>query len=337
MYLSKRGGIYYVWYVNEAGRKRKVSTHFRRKAEALKFFRSFKESSQTSAGRRISLSVFSSELFSYVQTNYSATTLPIYRRAMDNLLSIVGDSSLSSLSARHFDQYKTERLKTISPVTVNIELRALKAAMNIAVRWKLLEKSPFERLQLARLPEKTPAYFSMSNFQKLISVIRERWLRDIILFAVLTGMRRGEIVNLRWADVDLPRHLVHIQSNPTFKTKAGKRRTVPLSDAAYHLLMLRVNSSPCEYVFSLNDRKVMANWVTHKLKRYIRRLDFDDRLNFHSLRHSFGSWLAMDGVSIYQISALLGHGDVKTTQSFYAHLELGALHETVNKIKVDTN
>ena len=150
-------------------------------------------------------------------------------------------------------------------------------------------------------------------------------------------MRRGEIVTLRWMDVDLPRYLVHIQSNPTFKTKTGKRRTVPLNDSAYHLLMLRVNTSPCEYVFSLNDTKVMANWVTHKLKRYIRHLDLDDRLNFHALRHSFGSWLAMDGVSIYQISALLGHGDVKTTQSFYAHLEVGALHETVNKIKVDTN
>jgi integrase len=150
-------------------------------------------------------------------------------------------------------------------------------------------------------------------------------------------MRRGEIVNLHWTDVDLPRHFVHVQSNPTFRTKAGKGRTVPLNDASYHLLMLRVNTSPCEYVFSLNDRKVMANWVTHKLNGYIRRLDLDDSLNFHSLRHSFASWLAMNGVSIYQISKLLGHSDVKTTQSFYAHLEMSTLRETVNKIKVDTN
>ncbi|MCZ6776367.1 MAG: site-specific integrase, partial [Ignavibacteria bacterium] len=336
MYLSKRGGIYYVWYVNEAGRKRKVSTHFRRKAEALKFFRSFKESSQTSARRRIPLSVFSSELLSYVKTNYSATTLPIYRRAMDNLLSFAGDISLSSLSAWHFDQYKTQRLKTISPVTVNIELRALKAAMNIAVRWKLLEKSPFERLQLARLPEKAPAYFSKSDFEKLISIIQEGWLRDIVLFAALTGMRRGEVVNLCWADVDLSRHLAHIQSNPTFKTKTGKRRTVPLSDAAYHLLMQRANSSPCEYVFSLNDSKVMANWVTHKLKRYIRRLDLDDRLRFHSLRHTFASWLVQDGVSLYEVQKLVGHSNIAVTQ-VYSHLQPEHLHDTVNRINVSLN
>ena len=137
-------------------------------------------------------------------------------------------------------------------------------------------------------------------------------------------------------DVDLPRHLVHIQSNPTFKTKTGKRRTVPLSDTAYHLLMLRANSSPCEYVFSLNDSKVMANWVTHKLKRYIRRLDLDDRLRFHSLRHTFASWLVQDGVSLYEVQKLLGHSNIAVTE-VYSHLQPEHLHDTVNKIKVTLN
>jgi site-specific recombinase XerD len=76
----------------------------------------------------------------------------------------------------------------------------------------------------------------------------------------------------------------------------------------------------------------MRRWVTTKLRRYVRQMGMDRRLNFHSLRTSFASWLAIDGVSIYQISKLLGHSDVKITQHYYAHLEPGELHEVVDRI-----
>ncbi len=89
-------------------------------------------------------------------------------------------------------------------------------------------------------------------------------------------------------------------------------------------------------MFSLTDRKVMANWVTHKLKRYIRRLDLDDRLRFHSLRHTFASWLVQDGVSLYEVQKLLGHSSISMTQ-VYSHLQPEQLRDTVNKIKVSLN
>ena len=76
----------------------------------------------------------------------------------------------------------------------------------------------------------------------------------------------------------------------------------------------------------------MRRWVTTKLRRYVREIGLDRRLNFHSLRSSFASWLALDGVSIYQISKLLGHSDVKITQEYYAHLEPAQLHDVVDKI-----
>jgi integrase len=64
----------------------------------------------------------------------------------------------------------------------------------------------------------------------------------------------------------------------------------------------------------------------------VREIGLDRRLNFHSLRTSFASWLALDGVSIYQISKLLGHSDVKITQEYYAHLEPAELHDVVDRI-----
>ena len=85
-------------------------------------------------------------------------------------------------------------------------------------------------------------------------------------------------------------------------------------------------------VFTLRGKPLLRRWVTTKLRRYIHQLQLNPRLNFHSLRSSFASWLALDGVSIYQISKLLGHSDVAITQQYYAHLQPDELHDVVDKI-----
>jgi site-specific recombinase XerD len=150
-------------------------------------------------------------------------------------------------------------------------------------------------------------------------------------------MRQGELVNLRWQDVDLHRKLIHIHSNATFKTKHGKRRTIPLNDVATQLLKSKAVHSVGEYVFTLSGRQVKESWVSHKFKYYVyaARLK-DDRLHFHSLRHTFASWLVQDGVSIYEVQKLLGHSNISVTQ-VYSHLQPEQLHDTVNKIKVSLN
>ena len=159
----------------------------------------------------------------------------------------------------------------------------------------------------------------------------------MVIFAVLTGMRRGEITNLRWQDVDLTRKLLAIQSNPTFKTKSGKRRTIPLNETALYILSARHGKETSEYVFTLNGKKISEGWLTHAFKKAVYDLRLpDDRLHFHSLRHTFASWLVQEGVSIYAVKELLGHSDVKTTQ-VYSHLQPGELHSTVNKIQIALN
>ena len=228
-------------------------------------------------------------------------------------------------------------MKTLSPTTVNIELRALRAALNTALRWGLIERNPFARLKLVSVPEATPSFFSREDFQKLISFIKEEWLKEVVIFAVLTGMRRGEITNLRWQDVDLTRKILTIQSSPTFKTKNGKRRVIPISDTALYILSAKKDRDISEYVFTLNAAKISEGWLTHAFKKavYDVRLK-DDRLHFHSLRHTFASWLVQDGVSIYAVKELLGHSNVRTTE-VYSHLTGSVLHAEVNKIVIALN
>jgi integrase len=167
--------------------------------------------------------------------------------------SLFGDKRIRSPSPYHYDRYKTERLKVVTATAVNIELRALKAALNSATRWNMLEANPFARLELVRSIEQAPVYFTQTDFQHPLQSIREQWLSDVIRFAVLSGAGNGEIVNLQWSDVDFGNQLVHIQSTANFRTKMVKRRMIPLIDLAFHPLMARKDISTHGFVFSYHN------------------------------------------------------------------------------------
>jgi integrase len=273
-----------------------------------------------------------SEVLKFVGATLEPGTLAIYHTTFAHFRRSAGNPLLSSLTPRYFDRYKIDRLAAVAPSTVNIELRTLKSAFRMGVRWNMLPRSPLEGVSLARVPEREPAYYGREEFQRLLDTIREPWLRDVVLFAAVTGMRQGEILSLTWNQVDLGARVVRLASSASFKTKTGKRRTVPLGETALQVLRQHEPGTGSGVVFTLRGKPLMRRWVTTKLRRYVRLLDMDRRLNFHSLRHSFASWLAADGVSIYQISKLLGHSDVKITQAYYAHLEPGELHEVVDRI-----
>ena len=337
MFLCKRNGIYYLWYRDDAGKKHKVSTGAKVKADALGFLRTFDQESRHRKNQRILLSAFTKDLFEYVRSNMAIGTLRIYESAFHHFLQLHGDLPLQALTLYHFDRFKNSRLKQVSPVTVNIELRSLKAALAVARRWKMIDANVCEGLLPVHVPQRVAVFYSKEDLLKLLGGIREQWLRRVVLMSALTGMRQGEILSLRWTQIDLINRFIHIESDKSFRTKAGKRRTIPISDAASRLLSTIEERDATGLVFTLNGNPLLRRWVGEKLRRYVRKLGLNRRLNFHSLRHSFASWLAMDGVSIYQISKLLGHSDVSVTQDFYAHLQPDSLREAVNKITIYEN
>jgi integrase len=336
MFFSKRNGIYYIWYRDENGKKQKVSTHSRTKSQALDFYRTFNPS-KSDIPEKVPLSRLTREVLTYVQANHSPSTFLLYQRATTLFMALVGDMPLTSLTARHYDLFKSNRMVGLSPHTANMDLRHIKSCLNFAVRWKYLSSSPFNGCKQIRIPEVPPRYYSREDFGRLIQAIRESWLKDLVCFALLTGMRRGEITNLKWSNVDIPRRMISIQSDANYRTKMGKRRVIPVNEEGVRLLLKLRSESTIEYVFSFKGRKVPGCWATEKLKSYVRMLGLDDRLNFHSLRHTTASWLAQSGVSIYHISKLLGHSSVQLTQDFYAHMEPEALREGVNLISAEFN
>jgi integrase len=298
-----------IWYIiyNEDGRQRWKSTGCNLKSDALKQLTEFKKFIQSKPKAKF-LSEFKQEFLEYSKMNYAKPTVDIFVVGLRNLQLIAGDCLLTHITPRHVDMYKTERMKKVSPVTVNVELRSLRTLFNVALRWNLIENNPFSKMQLMRVPERPPIFFTKEDFQKLILIIKEDWLKEIVIFAVVTGMRRGEILNLRWQEIDLERRIIQVQSTPTFKTKQGKKRTVPLSQTAYQILISRQSHSTCEYVFSLYNHNILGNFMTKKYKDYVRMAGLDESLHFHSLRH---------------------------TTEIYSHLAASELHSAVNKISLN--
>ncbi len=333
--FKRSNGFWYIIY-NDEGRQRWKSTGCSLKSDALKQLTDFK-TLLSSKPKVKTLQVFTEEFLSYAGVNYAKATVDMFRVALRNLQKVTGNCTLVEITPWHVDQYKTERLKEVSPVSVNVELRALRSICFVALRWRLVESNPFSKVQLVRVPEAEPTYFTKDDFQKFLSLIKEEWFKGLIVFAVVTGMRRAEVINLRWQDVDLARRLVHIHSSPTFRVKCGKKRTVPLNDVAIQLLTAKsCTAGASDYVFALAGRQLLPGFVTHKFKKYIRLSGLNGRLHFHCLRHTFATWLVQDGVSIYEVQKLLGHSSVVVTQ-IYSHLVGSQLHSAVNRIAFALN
>jgi integrase len=199
----------------------------------------------------------------------------------------------------------------------------------------LLKDNPFLNSSQVKVAEQLPAYMTKDEFKELIKAVNEPVLKDVFLSAACTGLRLGEILNLKWKDVDLERKQIAIVNSETFKTKSGKCRIIPMNDLVYDMLFRRsyiVN----EFVFHKNGYQLQVSYVSHKFKKYINDLNFNDKIHFHSLRHTFATWLVQDGVSIYEVQKLLGHSSVKVTE-VYSHLAANELHKAVNKISITMN
>jgi integrase len=252
--FKRSNGLWYIIY-QEGGHRRWKSTGEALKAEALQKLTDFRELLRQKP-KVITLIQFTAEFLSYASTTYAKPTVDIFAIGLRHLFAIAGDCPLTQINSKHVDRYKAERLKSVTATSVNVEVRGLRAVFNVAMRWKMVENNPFSGVQLLRIPEQPPIYFTKEDFKSLITIITENWLKEVVVFAALTGLRRGEIINLRWQEIDLQRKLINIQSTASFKTKQGKRRTLPLSEASYRLLEMKMKQSSNDYVFSLNNERI---------------------------------------------------------------------------------
>ena len=330
VYLYKRNnGIYYIGTEID-GRRRWKSTGSKVKAEALRVISEFRKEKMI-RNDNLRLGSLKSKVLEFVKEHYPFKTYESYKFPLEKLCEQLGDIQVAKINQYHIDRFKILHLKRVSPTTINVYLRTLRAAFNHAIRWNDIEENPFKGVEMVRIPERAPLYFKKEEVKKIMNVIKENWLKDAVLFTLLTGLRRGEMVNLRWDDVDLDSKLIFIESHASFRTKAGKRRAIPLNDEAMKVLRNRYPERECEYVFTHGGNQLNGEWVSEKFRSYVRKSGLNRKLHFHSLRHTFATWLVKAGVSIYEVQKLLGHSSVTVTQ-VYSHLASEELHSAVSRL-----
>ena len=227
-----------------------------------------------------------------------------------------------------------------SNATKRSRYRHVRAFFSWAEENELVDESPLEDVSKPRTEGKEKAFLKPDDVKKTLRAIdahremhegepgptpRDTWLKQMIRVAVGTGLRRGELLNLRWGDVDLESGRLVVRNRNGFTTKNGSERSVPLrGDALETLREMDDARSPLdnEPVFvDANDDVPKPDRVSKRFKFYIRKAKLSDReeLSFHSCRHTTGSWLSMQGVPLRVISEILGHSNTQVTE-MYSHL-----------------
>ncbi len=208
--------------------------------------------------------------------------------------------------------------RTRSPGTVNRYLAALSHALSIAVKeWGWLESSPARRVSKLKEPSGRVRFLSDEERARVLKAClesRNTHLYPAVVVALSTGVRQGELLGLRWRDVDLDRGMIILH-----QTKNDERRAVPLVGHALHVVRQLSNAphEDADMIFKARSPGRRASLRT-AWERALRRAEIAD-FRFHDLRHSTASYLAMNGASLAEIAEVLGHKTLQMVKR-YAHL-----------------
>jgi integrase len=327
--FRRKNGIYTIVYWAN-GKQKWLSTGTRDYREAYAHYLSILPSRDRP--RLMRLADIMQRVLQYAQLNHKKGTFDLFKISFTRLIACIGNKPIRFITALDVEAFKEYLIKEVSKVTANDYLRSLKTAFNIGLRLNLVVSNPFKDCKMFRIPHVTPTYFRKEEFGLLLRTITDQRFRLLVLFAALTGMRRGEIVNIRWVDIDMSARLIFIQNSENFTVKAMRSRTIPMNPDAFNLL--RDVPRESEYVFVDAERKpYRAGTVTKKFKRFVKTCGLSEKIHLHSLRHSYASWLVQSEIPLAEVQKLLGHSSVVTTQ-IYAHLEHEHLRNAVEKIQL---
>jgi len=259
----------------------------------------------------------------YARTNLSPRTFERCRGIIENHLIPFFDCYLYKITKRDIEAYKQKRVEEVKPATVNREFSRLRHMLKCAVDWGYIKNNPCKGIKELKEPPGRIRYLSPEEMERLLSACERSpfYLKSIVLIALNSGMRRGEIMNLCWRNIDFKERRILIE-----QTKNNERRVIPMNETLYQVL----KSIPVH----LHEEKVFpginANMVTVAFERACKRAGIGD-FRFHDLRHSFASYLTMGGVDLRTVQTLLGHKDLRMTMR-YSHLSPEHIREAVQTL-----
>lgn len=283
---------------------------------------------------RHGLEAFCEEYSHYITSNCSAKYGGSVKLTLSYLKEFFHEkSNLDEISARDAEHFILW-LKKKAPEGYRVYFRNLKAAFNKAQSWEYVTQNPFAKVKLPKHQKEYPSYISRSELNKIIAHTENDVLKELFFFAFHTGCRLSEIVHLKWKNIDYEKQEIII-GDGDFITKSRSQRLIPIQGKLLQRLRMwskswhKLRDNPSGYVFAnKNGYHFNSDYVSKSFKKACRSVGMDERIHFHSLRHSFASALVQNEANLYAVKSILGHSSITTTE-IYSHLNSKALHQAV--------
>ena len=213
---------------------------------------------------------------------------------------------------------KNVEAKGLAPQTVYHCLSLTRRVMRYALDDGMFQ-GPLPRFIMPKFDNRSVHFLSKGEADLLLMCLRdmsELW-HDIVLFALHTGMRAGEVFQLKTYDINLDSNLIHVTD-----TKSSKNRIVPLNRIAREVVERHIKPSIYNKNVFTNDRNEIT-YVNRVYRKAVTKCRYNygvsdrrQRVVFHTLRHTFATWLTQRGVPIATLAQLLGHADVRMTMRY---------------------
>lgn len=275
------------------------------------------------------------QYMSYCKTNKASSTYAREMQAIKSLKSFFGNICLPKIDNKSIEDYKSQRKsKGLSTSSINRELTVLSVMLKKAVQWNYLNRIPV--ISILALPKRPPRYLSLDEMNTLLDCSTE-WLRPILIILRNTGMRIGEVLQLRFKDIDLVNNLILVRSQ---KTK--NYRVIPINCELREILewLHKYYVHPNTMQISIRHANQRSYIICHpdgtKVKciknsfnKACKRAGIESTI--HMIRHTFASHLVMNQVDLISIKELLGHSSISTTM-IYSHVSRDYKDKTVARL-----
>src|SRR5712692_9200238 len=228
--------------------------------------------------------------------------------------------TFNQISPLVIEKFKKQRRESVTryerqraPASVNRELATLSRIFSLAIDNGIVETNSCRKVRKLRENNERKRYLTQDEERRLMAALtaRRAHLRPLILLAINTGMRRGELLSLEWRNVDFQRGVIHVTN-----TKTGRDRDVPMnSEVRSILLELQRQGKDAAFVFRSRKTGVNLTDVKHGFNGACEDAGIDD-FRFHDLRHTAGTRLADAGADAFTIAEILGHATLQMTKRY---------------------
>jgi len=227
----------------------------------------------------------------------------------------LGNVPVCELNQQRVEKFLNDRMaeRKLSPATRNRHLAHLSSMFNRGKEWGLITSNPAQGIKPLRENGARTRFLDGDEIERLLAASTQTF-RPILVTALHTGMRKGEILNLKWADVDFTNRIITIQ-----ESKSGKKRMLPMDDTVCETLKVLPSRFKKGYVFPspMGEGKPLYD-CRKQFSNAVKQADIHN-FRFHDCRHTFASHLVMSGVDLMTVKELLGHATLTMTMR-YTHL-----------------